>query len=141
MGGSRGTPRVSARGGKRGSSLRRRLRLQRIDYSLCHVFAPALIVINRLNGINRPPRDAPPACHQRQQGEGKAFYHSALALAEKVNIAGTPEREDDYGNAILEQHELCPALDLKIQFTMLHAFDTANLGSHGLVDSIATRGE
>jgi hypothetical protein len=29
-----------------------------------------------------------------------------------------------------EKHELCAALDLKIQLTELHALDAANLGGH-----------
>src|SRR5260370_32826490 len=60
-------------------------------------------------------------------------------MPEKVNIRRPPEREYDDGNAILEKHELCAALDLEVQLAMLYAFDTANLGSHGQGGFIATR--
>src|SRR5260370_19473125 len=92
-----------------------------------------------MNGVNRPGRDAPQAGNQGQQGEGQALYRGVFALPEKVNIRRPPEREYDDGNAILEKHELCAALDLEVQLAMLHAFDTANLGSHGQGGFIATR--
>src|SRR5882724_2148018 len=43
---------------------RRSLRPQRVDYRLRDVLPPARIVVDGLNCVNRPPRNAPPSRHQ-----------------------------------------------------------------------------
>ena len=120
---------------------RRGLRPQRIDHGLRNVFSAARIVVDRLNGVNRSPRDAPPTGNQRQQREREALYHWVFTLPEKVNIGRPPEREDDDGDAVLEKDELRPSLNLEVQLAVLHAFDAANLGSHSGEYSIATRSQ
>src|SRR2546430_274733 len=109
-----GTARTQLLVGIGGGRLQRRgLRPQRIDHGLRNVFSAARIVVDRLNGVNRSPRDAPPTGNQRQQREREALYHWVFTLPEKVNIGRPPEREDDDGDAVLEKDELRPSLNLE----------------------------
>src|SRR5215472_10171610 len=116
----------------RGSSRRQSgLGAERIHDCLRHVFAPARIVVHGLNGVNRSPGNAPPACHQREQRERQAFAHRAFALPQEINVRRPAKGHHDDRDAILEQDELSSALDLELQLAVLHPLDTANLGRHG----------
>src|SRR5207249_9607380 len=79
-----GTARTQLLVGIGGRLQRRGLRPQRIDHGLRNVFSAARIVVDRLNGVNRSPRDAPPTGNQRQQREREALYHWVFTLPEKV---------------------------------------------------------
>src|SRR6266404_1105298 len=119
----------------RGNRCRRRrwrsLRPQRVDYRLRDVLPPARIVVDGLNCVNRPPRNAPPSRHQREQRERQALHHCIFTLANKINIRRTTERQNDHGNAVLKEHELRSALELELQLAMLHSFDALNFRCHG----------
>src|SRR6266436_1264531 len=125
--------------GNRGRRRRRRsLRPQRVDYRLRDVLAPARIVIDGLNCVNRPPRNAPPARHQREQRERQALHQRVFTLSNKINIRRTPERQNNHGNAVLKNNELRSALEFELQLAMLHPFDALNFRCHSCTSSIAT---
>src|SRR5262249_28033755 len=91
---------------------------------------PPRIVVDRLDRVDRSPRDAPPACHQREQRKRQALHQRVFASLKEINVGRAPKRQDDDRNAILIKDELCSALNLKVQLAMFHAFDAADLCSH-----------
>src|SRR6185369_379512 len=91
------------------------------------VAAAAEIHPQRLDRVDRAPRNAPPAEQQGHQREADAFAEGTFAGFHEIDVRGTLERHDQNRDAVLIHDEAPAAADLVVHLFVRETFDTDDL--------------